>query len=917
MSIKQWIQRNNLLADLAAHLRTPLYRNGYALMVSTAATSGLGAIYWVIAARAYQPELVGQYSAAVAAMLFLAGAAGLFLDGAMVRFIPRAGTATQRLIGLSYLISALAAVLAAGLFLLGIKLWAPALAFLTGDPWLFSGFIAGTVIIVIFSEQDGALTGLRQATWVPLENSIYAVLKIAMLIALAWLIPQYGILASWIIPAIPLIAAVNLLIFSRLAPAHVQKTLGSSEPLVVRQISRYTAANYFSYLFANAGLLIPPIMVLQIAGARASAYFYLPWIIASSLRLFATNMSNSLVVEGAINQEKTLDYFNKALVNMVRLLLPIVAILFFFTPLILSIFGKEYSSQGLALLRWLLLGAFPGAMVSLFSGLLRVKNQVGRIVIIQAGMTFLLLLQIYFLLPRYGITAVGWAWLATHSVTALVILATQQNLIKPRRNAKVPPSDSHPSSQRPAPRPDGKSVFYNVVTSLRSTAYFGAHKLLLGSSIGPAYRNLYRDDQSGETRKRTRQLLLKILRHAQRSVPYYNAVVPRTGHCFGEEPLTFLSSFPILTKDIIRQNFDRLKSNDLSRRRWTYNSSGGSTGEPIDLIQDRYFTDYQMAIQFLSYNWAGRQLGEAGVHVWGSWRDILNHKSNVSKRILDRLTNDRFFNAFMMTPEKMRTYLDQLNQNPPRLVIAYAISIYELVQFAEREGISIRPQAAIMTSAGTLHPFMREKIETAFRCKVFNRYGSREVGDIACECEAHAGLHVFPSGNYVEIVDDQGHAVPNGEEGNILVTNLYNYAMPLIRYYIGDRGVLSRSDRCACGRQGQILEKISGRNVEMFRKRDGTLVDGLFFNHFLYYKEWVQKFQVVQKDYERVVFKIQKTTADYEEWELEEIRQKTRVVMGGDCEVTFEFVDDIPPSRSGKYSYTISEIPQGIPGINV
>ncbi len=185
MSIKQWIQKNNLLADLVAHLRTPLYRNGYALMMSTAATSGLGAIYWVIAARAYKPDLVGQYSAAVAAMLFLAGAAGLFLDGAMVRFIPRAGKATPRLIGMAYLISALAAALIASVFLIGIKVWAPALAFLTEDPWLTAGFILGTVVTVIFAEEDGALTGLRQATWVPLENSIYSVLKIAVLIGLA------------------------------------------------------------------------------------------------------------------------------------------------------------------------------------------------------------------------------------------------------------------------------------------------------------------------------------------------------------------------------------------------------------------------------------------------------------------------------------------------------------------------------------------------------------------------------------------------------------------------------------------------------------------------------------------------------------------------------------------------------------
>jgi phenylacetate-CoA ligase len=487
-----------------------------------------------------------------------------------------------------------------------------------------------------------------------------------------------------------------------------------------------------------------------------------------------------------------------------------------------------------------------------------------------------------------------------------------RSLFKPRKKTNVLARDPQPSNPPPPPHSERKSGVSGLLTDLRRSTYFGAHKLLLGSSLGPAYRALYRDDQSGETRKRTRQLLLKMLRHAQRSVPYYNEVVRPTGRCFGEEPLTFLSNFPILTKDIIRQNFDGLKSKDLYKRKWTYNSSGGSTGEPIDLIQDRYFTDYQMAIQFLSYNWAGRELGEPGVHVWGSWRDILNHKSNVNKRILDRLTNDRFFNAFMMTPEKMRAYLDELNQNPPRLIIAYAISIYELVQFAERQGIPLHPQVAIMTSAGTLHPWMREKIETAFQCKVFNRYGSREVGDIASECEAHAGLHVFPSGNYIEIVDDQGHPVPNGVEGNILVTNLYNYAMPLIRYYIGDRGVLSRSDSCACGRQGQILERISGRNVEMFRKRDGTLVDGLFFNHFLYYKEWVQKFQIVQKDYERVVFKIQKTDKDYQDWELEEIRQKTRVVMGDECDVSFEFVDDIPPSRSGKYSYTISEVPQKI-----
>jgi phenylacetate-CoA ligase len=147
-------------------------------------------------------------------------------------------------------------------------------------------------------------------------------------------------------------------------------------------------------------------------------------------------------------------------------------------------------------------------------------------------------------------------------------------------------------------------------------------------------------------------------------------------------------------------------------------------------------------------------------------------------------------------------------------------------------------------------------------------------------------------------------------EGNILVTNLYNYAMPLIRYSIGDRGVLSSNGTCSCGRRGQILERLSGRNVEMFRRKDGTLVEGVYFNHLLYYRVWVKKYQVVQKDYSNVVFKVQKTRKDYQpdESELEEIRSQTKLVMGSDCLVTIEFLDDIPPSRSGKYSYTVCEI---------
>jgi phenylacetate-CoA ligase len=207
-----------------------------------------------------------------------------------------------------------------------------------------------------------------------------------------------------------------------------------------------------------------------------------------------------------------------------------------------------------------------------------------------------------------------------------------------------------------------------------------------------------------------------------------------------------------------------------------------------------------------------------------------------------------------------------------------------------------------------LYPFMREKIQTVFQCKVFNRYGSREVGDIACERPGYEGLRIAPWGNYVEIVDNEGNPVPDGTEGNILVTSLTNFAMPLIRYQIGDRGVLSARKNSAQGGYGQVLERVLGRTVDTFKTKNGTLIDGEYFTHLLYFRDWVWRFQVVQESHSSIVFKIVKSELDYQQAELEEITTKAKLIMGDDCTVAFEFVDEILSGDSGKYRYTISEI---------
>jgi phenylacetate-CoA ligase len=342
----------------------------------------------------------------------------------------------------------------------------------------------------------------------------------------------------------------------------------------------------------------------------------------------------------------------------------------------------------------------------------------------------------------------------------------------------------------------------------------------------------------------------------------------------------------------------------LERRKWFFNTSGGSTGEPVRFIQDRDYAARIGAITLLFSKLAGREIGECEVRLWGSERDIIHGSEKWKTRFINKLTNTIFLNAFCMTPARMREFITIINSKKPKLIVSYVESIYELARLCESEALEVLPQVAIMTSAGTLYPFMREKIEKVFQCRVFNRYGSREVGDIACERPGRDGLWVAPWGNYLEIVDSEGKQLLDGTEGEILVTSLTNFAMPLIRYRIGDRGVFSPESSS----RRQVLGAVFGRTVDFFRMRNGGIIAPGYFEGLLYFRDWVQQFQIIQKEESYIIFKIVKSRSDHQQLELDEIVAKTKLIMGDDCKVTFDFVDKIEPSSSGKYRYQISEV---------
>lgn len=447
----------------------------------------------------------------------------------------------------------------------------------------------------------------------------------------------------------------------------------------------------------------------------------------------------------------------------------------------------------------------------------------------------------------------------------------------------------------------------NMMRGIKRALYFGAHHLS-GMPIGREYNQYLRQDLSTDSDEITRRLLIDLFEHSQRCVPYYARLFATAGNDYAGNPVAYLRRLPVLTKKDIRENFEALESNDLEQRKWRYNTTGGSTGEPLLFIQDNAYLARAGALQWLSHDWAGREFGEPGIRVWASPGDIHQNTMEWKLRTINYLTNDEWFDGLRMTPEGMRAFLERISASPPQLLIGYTECMYELACFATENGLAVAPQKAIITSAGTLYDYMREKIEAVFGCRVFNRYGSREVGDVACECSEHRGLHVFPWGNYVEVLNDEAQPVPPGVEGNLVITNLANYAMPLIRYWIGDRGTLAPRGQCRCGRRGQVLETVAGRTVEVFPTADGRLVNGAYFAILLHMRPWVKRFQIVQKSLSWLEFRIQRTGQCETQAELDEITRQAQAVLGPDCAVTFKFVDEIQPSPSGKRLFLFSEV---------
>lgn len=415
--------------------RTALYRSASALVLSTVANAVFGLVYWVAAARLFDAEEVGKGAAAVSALMLVSMLGFTGVQFSMIRFIPVSGANTVRLALGAYAAALCMALACAGVLLLVAGLFIDSLRFLVEDPVPAAAFLAAVIPWVIFSLEDGILIGLRRTNWVPVENAIFAVVKIGLLAALSSLGGAWAVFVSWSLAAALMVVPVNLALFLKFIPAHVESA-GEREEFRTGDVVRFSLGNHAGGIVSALPDSLMPLIVLNIAGGAANAYFYIARTIIFALRLIAMNISNAFTAEASARGDDA-RLFRWAALLAAALLLPAIVILLVEGGLVLRLFGREYADNGVLLMRFLALGLIPFAVANLYAGLARVRRRLAPILFMAAASTTTNLTLGVILVAAIGIEGAGIAWLVaqTAGAAAALLIPSREILGRDRERA--------------------------------------------------------------------------------------------------------------------------------------------------------------------------------------------------------------------------------------------------------------------------------------------------------------------------------------------------------------------------------------------------------------------------------------------------------------------------------------------------
>jgi len=402
--------------------------------------------------------------------------------------------------------------------------------------------------------------------------------------------------------------------------------------------------------------------------------------------------------------------------------------------------------------------------------------------------------------------------------------------------------------------------------------------------------------------------LKKLLDHAWKTVPAYRERFQRSGlHPEEIKTAEDFRKLPTLSRDELRALGPRLLSADYRKEDLVLRRSGGSTGEPVAVYLEPRRRRLATTEEIWADRWSGWKPGEPVARIWsthgrpaGAWlrRWFRSH-------VLDP---GFIIDACQLAEPSLKAFVRRYMAHRPGLVVGYASSLRMLGEFLVSKDIHLPPPHAVISSAELLDEHTRAVLNRTFRCPVVDRYGCREAGLIACQCRPDGRYHVNTCRIYLEILDEHDQPAEEGKGGRVIVTDLGNLAMPLIRYELGDRAAWAIGRKCPCGSAAECLDHLEGRTTDFVWSAAGYPIHRAWFNSLLLSIPGLRQYHLVQESTGSVMIEIVESSpvpAD----RLREACSWIRQAISGEVSVRVARRERLQQTPSGKYRYVESRLP--------
>jgi len=410
-------------------------------------------------------------------------------------------------------------------------------------------------------------------------------------------------------------------------------------------------------------------------------------------------------------------------------------------------------------------------------------------------------------------------------------------------------------------------------------------------------------------REEQQQRLRRILQHAYDTVPFYRQRFDAAGFSPSDARTDHPLPLPVIQRDDLRNAGDALLSSAFPKEALRRAASSGTTSTPIQFYRDVEGTRNKVALQLQLDSWAGYDAGDSVLMLWGAHRDLAMEPGWRWRTYEQTLMRRIPAPSGMINDEILERFRERYERHKPKVLYAYSTVLAAFAAYLAKRGMKHRPKITIAT-AEVMNPENRQLTESVFGVPVTMHYGSREVGMIASECSAHAGLHFHPWSSYIEF--DPIGETPDGPAYRLLITDLLNYGQPFIRYDTGDCVTLGRQ-KCSCGRWFPLVEKILGRVCEGIVLADGGIVPGITLGTQMaqmgHTFQSIAQVQFVQKSLHHIHLRYTvKQDNAARQPELDSICTSISALMTQPMQWSLEQVPDIPRERSGKIRLCISEV---------